>query len=91
MNPKKVYVTVLLLFNMSSCRKPEIQNDLAKITNFYLTNSGHKCLFLHILTTFQLNSKHNETQWDSNSHSLVFEATEHLRNRMRKENCRKRL
>jgi len=30
-------------------------------------------------------------QWDSNQQALGFEATEHLRNRMRKENCRKRL
>ena len=31
---KKVYITVLLfdsMFNMSSCRKPEIHNDLPKI------------------------------------------------------------
>ena len=37
MNPKKppkIYVTVLpfSIFNMSSCRKPEIQNGLPKIT-----------------------------------------------------------
>ena len=30
-------------------------------------------------------------QWDSNPQSLGFEATEHLRNGMRKEKCRIRL
>jgi len=30
-------------------------------------------------------------RWDSNPQSLGFEATEHLRNRMRKENCRLQL
>jgi len=30
-------------------------------------------------------------QWDSNPQYLGYESTEHLRNRMRKENCRKRI
>jgi len=50
-----------------------------------------------VLTTIQLNlinsdlEKKLRLQWDSNRQSLGFEAAEHLCNRMRKENCRKRL
>ena len=50
---------------MSSCRKPEIQTDLPKITKikrlFFLTNSGQKSLTMFIvLTTIQLNFKNRE-------------------------------
>ena len=56
-------------------------------------DSGQKSLTMFIsscLTTTRLNFK-NSLQWDSNPQTLGFEATEHLRNRMRKENCRTRL
>ena len=89
---------------MSSCRKPEIQNNLPKITKIkwiceFLTNSGHKSLAMFYFIMFQLNFKNSEinkiksyaSSWDSNPQSLEFEATEHLRNRMRNENCQKRL
>ena len=46
------------------------------------------CLFRHVLTNIQLNFKTSEI---NEINSLGFEATEHLRNRMRKENCRQRL
>ena len=66
MNPKKskekVYVTVLLfiLYSIhveSSCRKPEIQNHLPKITKikcicYFLTNSGQKSLTMFISSCF---------------------------------------
>ena len=66
-----------------------------------LTNSGQKSLTMFMLpvsTTFQLNFKYREIRkyklrlrWNSNRQSLGVETTEHLRSRMRKENCRKRL
>jgi len=90
--------TFYSIFNMSSCRKPEIQNDLPKITKikwiWYFLWSKILCPLYHVLTTIQFNFKNikNEIkklrlQWYSNPHSLGFEATEHLR----KENCRKRI
>jgi len=52
-----------------------------------------KLLLNHVLTIFQLIIKNMEIKkkllrlrWDSNPQSLSFEATEHMRNRMRKEN-----
>ena len=70
--------------------------------HFILSNSGQKSLIMFIslfLTTFQLIFKNREIKkinklsirWDSRPKSLSFEATEHLRNRMRKENWRTRL
>ena len=51
-----------------------------------------------MLTTIQLIYKNREIKnkkiilrLDSNPQTLGFEATEHMRNRMRKENCRKRI
>ena len=57
------HTTFYSIFNTSSCRKPEIQNDLPKITqnkwiwSIFLTNSGQKSLTMLIspfLTTIQL-------------------------------------
>ena len=58
------------IFNMSSCRKPEIQDDLPKITQnqvnliCFLTNRGQKTLTMfvinYVLTTIQLNFKNSE-------------------------------
>ena len=52
-----------------------------------------KLLLNHVLTIFQLIIKNMEIKkkllrlrWDSNPQSLGLEATEHMRNRMRKEN-----
>ena len=47
--------TFYFIFNMSSCRKPEIQNALPKITKlsaFVLTNSGQKSLTMFISSCF---------------------------------------
>ena len=74
---------------MSSCRKPEIHNDLPNTTKIKL-KCGQLFLFYHVLKTFQLIFKNKEKNvFRFEPQSLGFEATEHLRNRMRKENCRK--
>ena len=54
---KTLYVTVLLyfIFDMSSCRKPEIQNDLPKITKIKWI-----CYIFYVSTTIQLNFKNRE-------------------------------
>ena len=91
--------TFYSIFNMSSCRKPEIHSDLPKITKikwFFLLKSGKKSLTMFISSYFnncwidflkiwKLKNKTLRLQWDSNPQSLRFEATEHLRNRMLKE------
>jgi len=85
---------------MSLCRKPEIQNDLPKITKIkwicYFFNKQwsnilnyvyfimFEQLFNWILEILKLKIKKLCLQLDSNPQSLGFEATEHLRNKMRK-------
>jgi len=49
----KTRITFYSIFNMSSCRKPEIQNDLPKLTQikwicYFLTNGGQLCWFYHV-------------------------------------------
>ena len=63
---------------------------------FLLTNRGQKSVTMFISLRFNNYSieiffKKLRPQWDLNSLPLGFEAMEHLRNRTRKENCRKRL
>ena len=93
------------MFNMSSNRKPEIQNDLPKIPKvklirYFFNNkkSDQQSLtifFFSFLTTVKGNYYFfikMSLRWDSNPQSLDLEATEsfkHVRNTMRKENCRK--
>ena len=72
MNPKKQNIricnrtTFYSIFNMSSCRKPEIQNgclnspkssEFAKKT---VVKNPILCLFHHVLTTIQLIFKNRE-------------------------------
>ena len=85
--------TFYSLFNMSSCRKPEIQNDLPKITKIkWICYFFNKPCFFHmfkqlinwILKIVKFKKK-LRPQWDSNPQPPGFEATEHLRNRMRKK------
>ena len=95
---------------MSSCRKPEIQNDLPKITKvkkdfaIFLTNNGQKsvtafislCCFNYLIEFLEigkLKKKKYASKGIRTRYRYIprFEATEHLCNRMRKENCRKLL
>jgi len=55
------------------------------ILSFLMTN---QLIFLKIEKYFL---KKERLRWDSNQQSLGFEVTKHLRNRMRKDNCQKRL
>ena len=73
---------------MISLKSPK-SSELAK--TFY-----QKCVVHHVLITIQLNFKNWEItkikSYAANgfrTRNVSFEATEHLRNRMRKENCRK--
>ena len=76
---------------------PSVNLKKAKTNNIYTIL--HVCLFHHGLTTVQLIFKNREIKkikklslrWDSSTQSLGFDTTDHLRNRMQKENCRKRL
>ena len=80
---------------MSSSRKLEIQNDLPKITKInwfcYLSCVNNN-------STIQLNFKNSENIFLKDTplegikpQSLGVEATDHRRNRLAKENYRKRL
>ena len=80
---ERVYVTVLLFILFLI--RVHVESPKYKIVCLKLPKSSEFAIFL---------TNRGQTmspQWDSKPQPLEFEAKEHLHNRMRKENCRKRI